>query len=82
MHRRHVSGTTRRSGRLSERLRRLEDRLEETEQRVVQLENTMRGIVREANGISVGGPCKCGESLLIVRERTMYCPSCQYQQTM
>ena len=66
----------------SRRLRDLEERLSEAERNICQLENTLRGVVRETNDVSVGGPCKCGDSLLIVRQRTVYCPQCQYQRAI
>ncbi|QSW98928.1 hypothetical protein [Haloterrigena alkaliphila] len=66
----------------SNRLRDLEDRLANTERRIERLENTLKGVVREFEDVSIGGPCKCGESLLIVRHRTIYCPSCRYRRTI
>lgn len=74
------TGSVRRS--LSRQLADLEDELEETKQHVVQLENTLRGVVRDANGISVGGPCSCGQSLLLVRQQVIYCPQCEYKRTI
>ncbi|ADB60932.1 hypothetical protein Htur_2048 [Haloterrigena turkmenica DSM 5511] len=66
----------------SRRLRDLEDRLDDAEQQIARLENTLRGIVRETNEVDVSGPCKCGESLLIVRQRTVYCPHCKYRRAI
>ncbi|NUC71837.1 hypothetical protein HTZ84_05840 [Haloterrigena sp. SYSU A558-1] len=66
----------------SRRLRELEERLDDAERNIDRLENTLRGIVRETDGVSVGGPCKCGESLLIVRHRTVYCPHCKYRRAI
>ncbi|AEH38853.1 hypothetical protein [Halopiger xanaduensis] len=74
------SGPFRRS--LSRELAEFEDELEKTKQHVVQLENTLRGVVRDANDISVGGPCSCGESLLLIRQRVIYCPQCEYKRTI
>ncbi|WP_339103454.1 hypothetical protein [Haloterrigena salinisoli] len=64
------------------RLRELEARLEDAERQIGRLENTLRGVVRETNDVSVGGPCKCGKSLLIVRQRTVHCPQCQYRRAI
>ncbi|QRV17357.1 hypothetical protein [Haloterrigena salifodinae] len=66
----------------SRRLRELEERLDDAERDIDRLENTLRGIVRETNDISVGGLCKCGKSLLIVRQRTVYCPHCKYRRAI
>ena len=66
----------------SQRLRELEARLDDAERQITQLENTLRGLVRETNDISVGGPCKCGQSLLIISQRTVYCPQCQYKRAI
>ncbi|WP_459810039.1 hypothetical protein [Halopiger thermotolerans] len=74
------TGVFRRS--ISRELTDLEDELEETKQRVVQLENTLRGVVRDANDISVGGPCSCGKSLLLIRQHVIYCPQCEYKRTI
>lgn len=64
------------------RLEELEDEFEATRDRVRRLENTLRGVVRNVNDVSVGGPCTCGKSLLIVRQQEIYCPQCGYQRTM
>ena len=66
----------------SRRLRELEARLDDAERQIGQLENTLRGVVRETNGVSIGGPCKCGEALLIVHQQTVYCPQCQYRRAI
>lgn len=66
----------------SRRLEELEAELEATRDRVQQLENTLRGVVRNVNDVSVGGPCTCGKSLLIVRQQEIYCPQCGYRRTM
>ncbi|RKD95042.1 hypothetical protein [Halopiger aswanensis] len=67
---------------LSRELAALEAELEETKQHIDQLENTLRGVVRDANDISVGGPCSCGQSLLLIRQRVIYCPQCEYKRTI
>lgn len=64
------------------RLAELERELEETRDRVRQLENTLRGAVQNANDVSIGGPCKCGKSLLLIRQQKIYCPHCGYNRTM
>ncbi|WP_230198534.1 hypothetical protein [Halopiger goleimassiliensis] len=66
----------------SRRLRDLEARLDDTERKVDQLENTLCGVVRELNEVSIAGPCKCGKALLIVHQQTVYCPQCQYRRTI
>ncbi|MGQ3411845.1 hypothetical protein [Natrinema versiforme] len=68
--------------RLHRRLRALEADLEEQSQRLVRLENALRHIVRRTDDVSVGGPCQCGESLLIVTRRSLYCPQCSYRRTI
>lgn len=64
------------------RLAEFETELEETSDRVRRLENTLQEVVRNDEDVSLGGPCKCNKSLLIVREREIYCPVCDYQRTM
>ena len=64
----------------SRRLREFEARLDDAERQIGQLENTLRGVVRETNDVSIAGPCKCGKALLIVRQQTVYCPQCQYRR--
>ncbi|WP_436343870.1 hypothetical protein [Natronorubrum sp. FCH18a] len=75
-------GDARRRRLLSRRLHEIEERLETVERRADRLENTLQGVVREATSVSLGGPCRCGESLLIVRRQTIYCPQCQYRRTI
>lgn len=60
----------------------LETELEENRRRVLQLENTLKAITRQASDLSIGGPCSCEESLLIVRQNVIYCPECDYRRTM
>ncbi|MCU4740294.1 hypothetical protein [Natronoglomus mannanivorans] len=67
---------------LSRQLADLEAELEENKRRVTQLENTLKAVTRQTNDISIGGPCSCGESFLIVRQRVIYCPQCGYRRTM
>ncbi|MDF9745565.1 hypothetical protein [Natrinema salsiterrestre] len=64
------------------RLHQLEAELEENGQRLVRLENTLRHVVRTTADVSVGGPCQCGESLVIVTKHSLYCPECSYQRTV
>ena len=78
-HRNGSSATNRRRPR-SRRPHDLDERLSKVEQHLVQLENTLQGVVRETSDVTIGGPCKCGESLVIVRQRTVYCPQCQYRR--
>ncbi|WP_408958221.1 hypothetical protein [Natrinema sp. 74] len=68
--------------RIQRRLAALESELETTRERVRRLENTLREAVRTADDVSIGGPCSCGESLLLVRDRTLYCPECRYRRTV
>lgn len=67
---------------LAERLSTLEDDLAETNRHLYRLENALEGVLRETDGVSLGGPCRCGESLLVVRRRTIYCPRCAYRRTI
>uniref|UniRef100_A0A7D5KU14 Uncharacterized protein n=2 Tax=Natrinema halophilum TaxID=1699371 RepID=A0A7D5KU14_9EURY len=60
----------------------LESDLETTRVRIQQLENTLRGVVRNLDNISIGGPCRCGESMLLIRQKKIFCPECGYQRTM
>lgn len=82
MGRRIRSDGARQRQRLHGRLRALEAELEENARRLVQLETALRYVVRTTNDVSIGGPCHCGESLLIVRQQSIYCPNCSYQRTI
>lgn len=83
MGRRLSADQTERSQRtLYRQLSTLEADLEENRRRVLQLENTLKAVTRQTNDISIGGPCSCGKSFLIVRQRVIYCPQCDYQRTM
>lgn len=74
------TGAFRRS--LARELTDLEADLEEPNQHVVQLETTLRGVVRDANGIPVRAPCSCGERVLLIRQRVISCPQCEYKRTL
>ena len=82
MVRRQPSGPRTRRRPVSTRIDDLETALEETNRRVDRLENTLQALARERDDVSIAGPCNCGESLLIIRQRTIYCPECRYRRTM
>ncbi|SER74567.1 hypothetical protein [Natrinema salaciae] len=67
---------------LHRRLRDLEADLEECSRHLVQLENTLRHIVRTTDDVTIGGPCRCGQSLLILSNQSLYCPQCSYRRTV
>jgi len=61
----------------------LRERLVETEERVEQLQNTLQAVAREAGIASVTHPCRrCEQSLLLVRDGRIYCPSCRYGRSV
>ncbi|MDS0477973.1 hypothetical protein [Natrinema sp. 1APR25-10V2] len=68
--------------RVHQRIDTLESELETTKEHVRRLENTLQAVVRNADDVSIGGPCSCGESFLFVRDRELYCPQCGYQRTI
>lgn len=73
----------RRERRTLARLERLTERLEADERALVQLRNTVDALARETAGITVCHPCdRCEQSLMLLREGTMYCPHCHYRRTM
>ncbi|MXV61259.1 hypothetical protein GS429_04110 [Natronorubrum sp. JWXQ-INN-674] len=80
--RRRSNSTTPLPQTVHRRLAALEAELTDNSRRVTQLENTLRAVMRETENVSVGGPCVCGECLLLVQRRRLYCPKCNYQQTM
>ncbi|WP_207587917.1 hypothetical protein [Halomontanus rarus] len=67
---------------LYRRLFDIEAELEENSRRLRQLENTLKAVTRQTDDISIGSPCSCGESFLIVRQQVIYCPQCTYRRTM
>jgi hypothetical protein len=64
------------------RLQQLEAELEDHGQRLLQMENALRHVVRTTADVSIGGPCQCGESLVIVTRHSLYCPQCSYRRTV
>ena len=63
-------------------LRAVSDRLERAESELAVLENTVRGVAREA-GVSVGCQCdRCERSRLLISDGMMSCPTCGYRQTV
>ncbi|RQG97094.1 hypothetical protein [Natrarchaeobius chitinivorans] len=64
------------------RLERVETRLDSAEARMARLQNTLRGVAREAD-VSIGCPCnRCGRSHFLVKNGEMYCPECRFRQSL
>lgn len=61
----------------------LRDQVETVQLRLEQLERTLSAVANETAGIQIAGPCtRCERSLLIMRDNSFTCPTCQYQRSL
>lgn len=71
------------SGRECEDREALREQLESVQVRLEQLERTLSAVANETAGIQIAGPCtRCERSLLIVRDNSFTCPTCQYRRSL
>jgi len=55
----------------------LAERVVDAEQRLDCLETTLAAVADEIDGLSLSSRCsKCEESMLIIKDGTLYCPTC------
>ncbi len=55
----------------------LAERVVEMEKQLDRLETTLAAVADEIDGISLSSQCgKCEESLLLIKDGTLYCPYC------
>jgi len=60
-----------------------QDRIEELEQRLECLENTLRAVTNNIDGLSLSGRCvSCKKCLQVIEDGTMYCPRCGDGQSL
>lgn len=61
----------------------LRERIVEVEERMDCLETTLAAVAGETNSLSLGGRCDgCDESLMLIKDGTIYCPHCGNGQSL
>ncbi|MCU4741171.1 hypothetical protein [Natronoglomus mannanivorans] len=61
----------------------LREQVERVQLRLEQVERTLSAVANETAGIQIAGPCtRCERSLLVMRDNSFTCPTCQYQRSI